>query len=140
MAREARDPTLRDQDESVVVRSAVDARNAADRLLNFGLAVRSWGVLAIVFGMGFAASTLGLRFEDAGEMQAPEFVSCLSFSSVMVIVGAVVYLVEHFTRRTVYGNVFTKQLPPPASPTGAQGSAPAAGPSQLEDPTGNGSA
>jgi hypothetical protein len=91
------------------VRAAIETRNAADQLLNFGLAIRSWGVWALVLGMGFACVALGLRFENPGDMQAPEFISCLAFSSIVAVVGAVVYLFEHNTRRTVYDGVLRVQ-------------------------------
>lgn len=112
------------QDEAVAVRAAIDTRNAADQLMDFGLAVRSWGVWALVVGVGFASSALGLRFDNPGDMQAPEFISCLSFSSVIAIVGAVVYLIEHITRRTVYGEVLRIQLGATGTPDNQTGPSP----------------
>ncbi len=91
---QAQKPADGEQLRSSVVRVAVEVKEAAAELAEFGYAIRSLGLASWTFGVGFAATAIGLRFVDKSDMEAPEFVSCFIFASLLVIFGILVYILE----------------------------------------------
>jgi len=95
-----------DSIDTPTVRSAVDARNAAQAFWRFGVGLKSWGVWGLVLGAGFVTSDIVLRTLNPGAMGAPQFIGIIAFACVLLLVGAYIYKVEHESQRSVYGDIF----------------------------------
>jgi hypothetical protein len=95
---------------STPVRMAVEARNAAAQLVKFGHGVRSLGLASWSLGISFAAAAMALRFLNEADMEAPEFVSCFVFASLLVLFGIVVYILESRGHIKLVSEIAVKQF------------------------------
>ena len=73
---------------------AIEVKNAAAVLVDYGRVIKSLGLASWSLGIAFAGCAVGLRFLDAGDMEAPEFIACFVFAALLVAFGIVIYVLE----------------------------------------------
>jgi hypothetical protein len=87
-------PDRKDDETSHIVLTALAFKKAVDELVRFAHAAKSLGLASWGSGIVFAGVAVGLHFWKVTDMAEPEFVSCMVFSSVLVLGGFCLYILE----------------------------------------------